>query len=118
MLFLLNLTYASDIIILQNNDKISGEIVEAKEGKLEIKSSYAGKIKVSLYEIKTISTTQKFAVKLKSGQSLISRFNESSQNGYVVLERSRPGLDRGQVIIGAKGVASLFLILPKSQFTI
>ena len=69
---ILNLTcLMADEVNTKNGDRISGEILDMKDGKLTIKTSYAGEIGVKWSEIASIKTDKEISV-LLSDDTLIN----------------------------------------------
>ncbi len=60
----------ADEIHLKNGDRISGEVLDMKEGKLTIKTTYAGEIGVKWTEIDNIKTDKEISVLLNDGTLL------------------------------------------------
>jgi len=65
--FLLIQSAAADVLVLQNGDRVTGEILGLKDGTLQFKTSYAGALKVSVGKIAGLTSDKVVTVRFKSG---------------------------------------------------
>jgi putative salt-induced outer membrane protein YdiY len=69
--FMLNSAMVSaDVIHLRNGDRISGKIIRMEDGKLVVKTNYAGEITISWQQIESLSSDEKIKVVLGDGTAL------------------------------------------------
>lgn len=92
--FCLLLSFASgamaDQLVLENGDRISGNLLRMSDGVLEIETTYAGVIKVKWDEVAQISTEAPAKVKLLTGE-VITGSLAVSEAGTVVAESPAVG---------------------------
>jgi putative salt-induced outer membrane protein YdiY len=60
----------ADEIHLRNGDRISGKIIRMEDGKLVVKTNYAGEITISWQEVVSLSVEEKIKVVLEDGTAL------------------------------------------------
>jgi preprotein translocase subunit YajC len=58
MAALLTTLVHADEVVLTNGDRITGKVVELVDGKLSIKTEYAGVVKIDWTQVETFSTDQ------------------------------------------------------------
>ena len=61
----------ADQVTLKNGDRLSGTIVKTDEGKLEMKSEFAGDIKLPWSAVVAIVSAQPLHIALKNGQTIV-----------------------------------------------
>ena len=64
MAALLTTLVHADEVVLTNGDRITGKVVELVDGKLSIKTEYAGVVKIDWTQVETFSTDQPIYVKV------------------------------------------------------
>jgi Protein of unknown function, DUF481 len=82
----------TDAIILRNGDHLTGEVIQMRQGKLEVKTDDAGTISVEWDKIASISTADQYDVTMRDGTHRLGRF--------------RPGLVPDLQLVDTSGVAS------------
>lgn len=70
LLMLSFLTASADEVYLRNGDRISGKIIRMEEGKLVIKTDYAGEITIAWQQVESLSADEKFKVVLDDETTL------------------------------------------------
>jgi putative salt-induced outer membrane protein YdiY len=60
----------ADVIHLRNGDRISGKVVSLEEGKLVVKTDYAGEVTISWDKVESLSADGKINVVLEDGTTL------------------------------------------------
>jgi len=61
----------ADEIRMKNGDRITGKVVSAKEGKLTLETSYAGKIDIAMDKIKSIETESTLTLRLQEDETVL-----------------------------------------------
>ncbi|KIH76477.1 Putative salt-induced outer membrane protein YdiY [Geoalkalibacter ferrihydriticus] len=99
-----SLTCASfaDEITLKNGDRITGTVVDAKDGQLQIATPYASKILVNFDQILSIETDTPVTVRFQGTEVLKGRL--ATRDGQVIL---LAGEERGETVIAWDRVRSL-----------
>jgi putative salt-induced outer membrane protein YdiY len=76
----------ADRIVLENGDTLTGKVETILEGKLTLKTDYAGPIQIPVGKIKDMITEDPVEVYLTTGEILKGRI-KGIQDGQIVLER-------------------------------
>jgi putative salt-induced outer membrane protein YdiY len=76
----------ADRIVLENGDTLTGKVETILEGKLTLKTDYAGAIQIPVGKIKDMLTDDPVEVQLTTGEILKGRI-KGIQDGQIVLER-------------------------------
>jgi hypothetical protein len=76
----------TDIIVLYNGDKITGEIKQLFQGRLQYSTDDMSTISVEWDKIAKISSRNRFDIELDSGVRYISSIQEAAENGKMVIE--------------------------------
>lgn len=74
----------ADEVVLNNGDRITGKMVDLADGKLSIKTEYAGVVKIDWSQVKTFSTDAPAYVKIGDNTVLVKV--TESDSGTVTLE--------------------------------
>ncbi|KPK32274.1 MAG: hypothetical protein AMJ66_06840 [Betaproteobacteria bacterium SG8_40] len=74
----------ADEVVLQNGDRITGEMVDLSEGKLSIKTEYAGTVKIDWSKVQSLSTDG--PVYLTIGDNVVRATVSPSEDGTARLE--------------------------------
>jgi len=77
-------TAGADEVVLTNGDRISGKLVELADGKLSIKTEYAGTVKIDWSQVQSFATDE--PVYLKIGDNVIRGTVSESESGMATLE--------------------------------
>ncbi len=75
---------AADEVLLQNGDRISGRVVSVQEGKLVVKTDYAGTVKLDWSKVSQVHTEQPMTVQ-SDGSAKIAATVLVREDGSVVL---------------------------------
>lgn len=67
----------ADEVMLRNGDRISGEVVRLEGGKLLIKTSYAGNLRIDWSQIATLSTDQPVYISIDDTSRVKAAFGQS-----------------------------------------
>jgi hypothetical protein len=98
MTFPLSCTARADEVVLRNGDRVSGEIVHLKDGKLLIKTAYAGEMRIDWSQVATLSTDDSVHVLLDE-TNRVQAFLGQSETGNVTLTGGT-WLDTGPLPLG------------------
>jgi len=97
----------TDIVVLENGDRLTGEIKGMSRGKLDYKTDDAGRLSVEWTKITQVTSVHAFEVELSSGKKL-----------YGPLQ---PGAEPGQLTVGPAGsqetvaIVAVIAITPMSE---
>ena len=75
----------TDVVVLPNGDRITGEIKGVSRGKLDYSTDDAGRISIEWEKVVRITSRQSYEVTLRSGQRLIGSLVETEQDGYLAV---------------------------------
>jgi putative salt-induced outer membrane protein YdiY len=70
LLMLSFITASADVVHLKNGDRITGKIIRMEEGKLVVKTDYAGEVTISWHKVESLSAEKKIKVVLDDGTAL------------------------------------------------
>lgn len=65
---LLPLGLKADTVVMKNGDRLTGEVGQLDDGKLGLKTSYAGTIRLAWDEVASVETGQPFEVEVENGR--------------------------------------------------
>jgi len=77
-------TICADELVFKNDDRLTGKIAHALDGKLVFKSDVAGKITIDISKIKTFSTDEAIEVHLKDGNVLVQKVVSSKAGRFAI----------------------------------
>jgi hypothetical protein len=75
----------SDIITLQNGDRVTGEILELVHGKLRVRTSSMGTVRIEWDDVVNIESDYDFRFERTDGERLIGRIEESEVLNTITL---------------------------------
>jgi Protein of unknown function, DUF481 len=64
----------TDIIVLRNGDRLTGEVVQLRQGKLQVKTDDAGTLSIEWDKIASITTADQYDIIMRDGSNLLGRF--------------------------------------------
>lgn len=105
ILFCLSICLPSvaDQVVMNNGDRLSGTILNADETSLELKTDYAGEVKLDWSAVKEITSTQPLHLALKDGRTVAGavttrdgQFEIATSAGSVETPRSEIAMIRGE----------------------
>jgi putative salt-induced outer membrane protein YdiY len=79
------LAQRTDVVILNNGDKITGEIKKLDRGKLEFRTEDAGRIYFEWIKISRIWSSQKFHIEMEEGERFVGSLEESTEDGKLAI---------------------------------
>jgi Protein of unknown function, DUF481 len=68
----------TDVIVLNNGDRITGEILNLSRGRVELKTDHAGTIEVEWDKIVTIESRRQFTVATSDGRRVVGRLGRGA----------------------------------------
>ena len=68
----------TDIIVLRNGDRLTGEVTQLRQGKLQVKTDDAGTLSIEWDKIAAVTTAALYDVTLRDGQHLLGRFTPAA----------------------------------------
>jgi len=81
----------ADQLVLANNDRISGEIISVSDGKIQVRTEYAGVIQVDFDKIANLRTERIASIVLVDGETMTGKINSISGN-TILIESSDLGV--------------------------
>ncbi len=90
----------ADEVVLENGDRLTGEVTRVEGGKLTLETEYAETIHIQMSKIKSITTTRPVEVHLISGEILKGKLQTIEEGRVEVestVERGPAVIDRGRI---------------------
>lgn len=81
----------TDIIVLKNGDRLTGEVVQLRQGKLQVKTDDAGTLSIEWDKIASITTADQYDVMMRDGSNLLGRLRPGVP-GSLELVRGAPAV--------------------------
>lgn len=82
----------TDVVVLDNGDHITGEVLELSSGQLKFKTDHAGTLYIDWTHIASLTTTQKLSIELIDGKRLFGAAPElASSAGAIRLMNAERG---------------------------
>lgn len=90
----------TDVIIMKNGDRLTGEIKEMDRGILKCSTDHMKMVFIKWPEVTNISSEDRFEIQLESGERFVGYMKESNQKGKVVflIEEQSQSLDLASII--------------------
>jgi hypothetical protein len=63
----------TDIIVLRNGDRVTGEVVSMRQGKLQVKTDDAGTLSIEWDKVTAVTTAARYDISLRDGTMLFGR---------------------------------------------
>jgi len=86
------------VVLLKNGDRITGEVRELKDGKLAVRTSYAGLVKLSWSAVERVDTDQPFEVSLNGGRRAIGEVEVEKERVKIALQEGQVRVKPSEVI--------------------
>ena len=93
----------ADEVILTNGDRLTGRIIEVKDGVLTFETSYSEPIKLQFEAVREISSSEPVELHLTDGEVLKGKISTNSKKQVEV----EAGPDRGPVSFGIENISAL-----------
>jgi hypothetical protein len=76
----------TDVVVLRNGDRLTCEVVQMRQGKLQVKTDDAGTISIEWDKIASISTADQYEVTLRNGAQLLGRLRPAAVGRALTVE--------------------------------
>jgi hypothetical protein len=83
----------TDIIILKNGDRVTGEIKTLEAGLLEFKTDTMGTVRIEWRFISEIISSKHQSIETAAGQRLLGTLQKPSSGDHVMVETARGPID-------------------------
>ena len=93
----------TDIVVLKNGDKITGEVKGMLRGKLQFSTDSMGTVHIDLADIETIISDTSQSVELADGQRLFGPLQKSDNSDMVSIET-----EQGAVGFGTTDIVTMY----------
>ena len=93
----------TDIIVLANGDRFTGEVIQMRQGKLEVKTDDGGTISIEWDKVASLSTADQYEITMRDGTRLLGRL--------------RPGAAGVMQVVSAVGAATPEPMVDIASFT-
>jgi len=103
------LAVKTDLVILRNGDRITGEVKGLARGKLDYNTDDAGRLSIEWDKVARVTSPTSYDVELTSGQRGFGRLSPSSRDGLVVIESARADSFAVNDVVGITPVNASFL---------
>ena len=78
----------TDAIILRNGDHLTGEVIQMRQAKLQVKTDDAGTLSIEWFKIASISTADQYDVTMRDGSHRLGRFRPGTLPNVQLLDAS------------------------------
>ena len=82
------LAVKTDVVVMRNGDKITGEVKGLTGGKLDYSTDDAGRLSIEWEKVARVTSPQQFQVELGTGIKYFGRLGVSSRDGYLAVVHS------------------------------
>ena len=79
----------TDVVVLKNGDKITGEVKGLSRGKLDYSTDDAGRLAIEWVKVARLSSPRTFEVETSSGLKYFGRIPAAEQDGVVAIQDGR-----------------------------
>ena len=86
LIFTIPVLRGADTVILDNGDRLTGELQTLEEGKLSFKTDYAGTLSIDWEHVKELITEDKIEIEVESGNLYRGSFEQTGEELEVVTE--------------------------------
>jgi hypothetical protein len=76
----------TDIVVLRNGDKLTCEVVQMRQGKLQVKTDDAGTISIEWDKIASVTTIDQYELTLRNGSQLLGRLRPGASARTIQVE--------------------------------
>ena len=76
----------TDVVLLRNGDRLTCEVVQMRQGKLQVKTDDAGTISIEWDKIASVTTTDQYEVTLRDGSLLLGRLGPGTAGRALSIE--------------------------------
>ena len=86
LIFAIPVLRGADTVILDNGDRLTGELQTLEEGKLSFKTCYAGTLSIDWEQVRELITEDKVEIEVESGHLYRGSFEQTGEELEVVTE--------------------------------
>jgi hypothetical protein len=79
----------TDVLVLLNGDRITGDVKSLSRGKLDYSTDDAGRLSIEWIKVARLSSTHEFEVEVESGAKHFGRLSASDRDGTLIVEGLR-----------------------------
>src|SRR5262245_32221314 len=79
----------TDVLVLRNGDRITGEVKGLARGKLEYSTDDAGRLSIEWEKVARLTSVNRFDVEDSFGRRYFGNMVPSARDGFVVFENGR-----------------------------
>jgi hypothetical protein len=98
----------TDVVVLDNGDRITGEVLELNAGQLKFKTDHVGTLYIDWTHIVSLTTAQRLNIELLDGKRLYGAAPErAADTGAIRLLREQPGEAPAPIEVPIADVADL-----------
>jgi len=83
------LAQRTDVVVLRNGDRITGEVMGMSRGMLDYKTDDVGRLSIEWDKVAQLTSERRFEVTLSSGEKYYGRFTAPAVDGTVVVDGAR-----------------------------
>jgi hypothetical protein len=76
----------TDLVVLRNGDRLTCEVVQMRQGKLQVKTDDAGTISIEWDKIASVTTADQYEVTLRDGSQLLGRLRPAATGRALSIE--------------------------------
>ena len=76
----------TDLVVLRNGDRLTCEVVEMRQGKIQVKTDDAGTISIEWDKIASVTTADQYEVTLRDGSQLLGRLGPGTTGRALRIE--------------------------------
>jgi ethanolamine utilization microcompartment shell protein EutS len=78
----------TDVVVLKNADRLTGEVVQMRQGKLQVKTDDAGTLSIEWDKVAAITTAAAYDVSMRDGRRLLGRFSAGAAGSLQLTDSS------------------------------
>lgn len=104
----------SDVVVLRNGDRISGEVKGLSRGKLDFSTDDAGRLSIEWTKVESLTSPFAYDVELGNGETHFGRLVAAARDGYLVVQNVTADTLRIPSVVGITTLDAGFLQRVKS----
>jgi hypothetical protein len=108
------LARSSDVVVLRNGDRISGEIKGLERGKLDFSTDDAGRLSIEWEKVESLTSPFAYDVEVGSGLTYFGHLVRAERDGYIVVQDLTADTLRISSVVGITTLDAGFLQRVKS----
>jgi hypothetical protein len=99
----------TDVVVLRNGDRITGEVKGLTAGKLDYSTDDAGRLSIEWEKVARVTSPQQFQVELGTGARYFGRLGVSNRDGFLVVLYSGVDTLRIESVVEISAINAGFL---------